>query len=252
MSTPPQGEPSVATEQAAIPLPPPEALAIARQLAVTLGETEEKPIIQIARIVDTLGPEETKAFVEKAQVVYAGDGLLAKDKATGEMRKRTLGGTFFRLVRDHVGEKDWRKKIKPVMKQKALQAASPEAQYIIAREAANRQNFKPGNAASSKLILMGRPGTVQKQPTFVAVTVKVDQPPQFPKGLPTLKTEVRHLVLITTKHWAKVEETITKNKEDSLYIEGYPMIQPGFSGIVVQATNVNTLGLMRGKKQGGA
>lgn len=48
MSTPLEGEPS-ATAQATILLPPPEALAFARELAEALGEQEEKPIIQIAR-----------------------------------------------------------------------------------------------------------------------------------------------------------------------------------------------------------
>ena len=32
-------------------------------------------------------------------------------------------------------------------------------------------------------------------------------------------------------------------------IEGYPTIQEGFEGVVVQATTLNTLGLMRARKE---
>src|SRR5215469_9048120 len=133
MSTPLNGEPSAVAPQATIPLPPPEALAFARQLAVVLGEQEEKPIIQIARAVDTLGQDKATALSEEALKVAAGEGILTKDKTTGEMRKRTPGGTFFALVRQEVGEKAWRKKIKPVLSQKKALAGNLEEQFAVIR-----------------------------------------------------------------------------------------------------------------------
>ena len=82
MSAPPQGEQPAATQQATILPPPPEALAYAQKIAGTLGETEEKPIIQIARIVDTLGPQETDTLVAKAQAAFAGDGAYSPEPHT--------------------------------------------------------------------------------------------------------------------------------------------------------------------------
>jgi hypothetical protein len=279
MSTAPQEEPAAETPpQPAIPLPPPEAIAYARQLAVVLGETEEKPIIQIARAVDHLGQEKAKEIADEAQRVYAGDGLLGKDKATGEMRKRTLGGTFFRLVRDDVGEKKWRRYIKPVMKQQGA-TGDPEQQFAIVRDAS--ANWHPGTAKKVEITLTGRPTNVQKQPTFIALSFIIKDTPVLPKGMPTFrvksqpkeekpadkpegaaearpaakvksdnKGETRYLVLIAPKQWAKVEESITKRKDDQLVIKGFSMIQPSFSGIVVLGLNVNSIAMMRGGGKG--
>ena len=271
MSTPQEGEQPAATQQATIPPPPPEALAYAQKIAGTLGETEEKPIIQIARVVDTLGPEETDALVVKAQAAFAGEGVLTQDGS----RKRNLGGSFFWLVREHVGPKVWRKKIKPVISQKKALAVDLEQQFAVIREAASRQNFKAGNTTKVEITLTGTPLSVQKQPTFVALSFIDKDPPPLPKGVPTLerkggskaeaktedktdgkaekktsksKSETRYLVLVATKQWARVEEALQKNKNDKLVIKGYSLVQPNFAGIVVQAINVNSVGLMSAKR----
>ena len=104
---------------------------------------------------------------------------------------------------------------------------------------------------SVKLTLIGRLGTVQKQATFVGFTLNsaTHQMPPPPKGLPPLKGTTKYLVLAATKQWDKVEPALSKDKEDKLFIEGYPTMQEGFAGIVVQATTLNTLGLMRAKKE---
>ena len=104
---------------------------------------------------------------------------------------------------------------------------------------------------SVKLTLIGRPGTVQKQTTFVGFTLNssTHQIPPPPKGLPTLKGTTKYLVLAAIKQWEKVEPALSKDKEDKLYIEGYTTLQEGFAGIVVQATTLNTVGLMRAKKE---
>src|SRR5690348_3050051 len=90
MSAPLEGERPAAT-LATIPPPPPEALDYAQHIASILGETEAKPILQIASIVATLGPEETDALVAKALAAFAGEGVLTQDGS----RKRNLGGGFF-------------------------------------------------------------------------------------------------------------------------------------------------------------
>ena len=103
---------------------------------------------------------------------------------------------------------------------------------------------------SVKLTLIGRPGTVQKQATFVGFTLNsaTHQMPPPPKGLPPLKGTTKYLVLAAMKQWDKVEAALSQDKEDKLYIEGYPTMQEGFAGIVVQATTLNTLALMRARK----
>lgn len=271
MSTPLEGEPSAAAPQATIPPPPPEALAYAQTIAGTLGETEEKPILQIARIVATLGPEETDALVAKAQAAFAGEGVLTQDGS----RKRNLGGSFFWLVREQVGKKVWRKQIKPVLSPKKALAANLEQHYAIIREAASRQNFKAGDTSKVELTLTGTPISVQKQQTFVALSFIDKDPPPLPKGVPTLerkakskaetKTEdttngiaekkpstsqgqTRYLVLVALKQWDKIEEALKQNKHDKLVIKGYSLVQPNFAGIVVLAYQIISVGFRSAKR----
>jgi hypothetical protein len=104
---------------------------------------------------------------------------------------------------------------------------------------------------SVKVVLVGRPGTVQKEATFVGFTLNsaTHQIPPPPKGLPPLKGTTKYLVLAAMKQWDKVEPALNKNKEDKLVIEGYTTIQEGFAGIVVQATSMSTQGLQRARKE---
>lgn len=271
MSMPLEGEPPVAVSQPTIPPPPPEALAYAQTIAATLGETEEKPIIQIARIVVTLGPEETDALVARAQAAFAGEGVLTQDGS----RKRNLGGSFFWLVREHVGKKVWRKQIKPVLSPKKALAANLEQHYAIIREAASRQNFKAGDTSKVELTLTGTPLSVQKQQTFVALSFIDKDATPLPKGVPTLERKgtgkaeakpedttngaaeqkaakgtvgTRYLVLVALKQWTKIEDALKQNKNDKLVIKGYSLVQPNFAGIVVLAYQINTVGLLSAKR----
>ena len=102
---------------------------------------------------------------------------------------------------------------------------------------------------SSKLVITGRPGPIQKQQQYVAFSIKSPQPPPLPKGLPTLKGETKYLILVTEKQWNKVEKQINDDKEDKLFIEGFSTVQPDFPGVIVLAQSINTTGLMRTRKQ---
>src|SRR5215467_8396005 len=106
MSTPPSGNQPAGAASATIPPPSPEGLALAQKLAVTQGETEEKPIMQLARAVDYLGTDKAQAYTDEAVALAAGEGILTKDGG----RKRSPGGTFFALVRQRLAhpKKDWR------------------------------------------------------------------------------------------------------------------------------------------------
>ena len=71
-----------------------ERYAIAEQL----GEDSPQAVALIGRILRTLGPDATRHFVAEAQRLDASGGLLTEDGS----RKRTLGGTFFYLIKEHL------------------------------------------------------------------------------------------------------------------------------------------------------
>ncbi|HEU5087850.1 MAG TPA: hypothetical protein VFT99_10405, partial [Roseiflexaceae bacterium] len=71
-----------------------ERYAIAEQL----GENSPQAVALIGRILRTLGSDATQQFVAEAQRLDETGGLLTEDGS----RKRTLGGTFFYLVKEHL------------------------------------------------------------------------------------------------------------------------------------------------------
>jgi hypothetical protein len=97
------------------PKPPKPLDPAAQQIATTLGETESVPLMHIRRIVQTLGPERALQLLAQAQAVEAQGGLMLLDGS----RRRTLGGVFFRLVREQTTPAErsriwpWNKKPKP-------------------------------------------------------------------------------------------------------------------------------------------
>jgi PHAX RNA-binding domain len=97
------------------PKPPKPLDPAAQQIATTLGETESVPLMHIRRIVQTLGPDRALQLLEQAQAAEAQGGLMVLDGS----RRRTLGGVFFRLVREQTTPAErsriwpWVKKPKP-------------------------------------------------------------------------------------------------------------------------------------------
>jgi hypothetical protein len=90
---------------------------VAAQVADALGETEQEPRRQIARAVQVLGEARALAFLAETQEVEAAGGLMT---STGE-RKRTPGGTYFKLMRSAITGRE-RRTIFPQLPKAARQA----------------------------------------------------------------------------------------------------------------------------------
>jgi PHAX RNA-binding domain-containing protein len=99
------------------PKPPKPLDPAAQQIATTLGETEDVPLMHIRRIVQTLGPERALQLLAQAQTAEAQGGLMVLDGT----RRRTLGGVFFRLVRENTTPAE-RSRIWPWTKKPKLKA----------------------------------------------------------------------------------------------------------------------------------
>jgi hypothetical protein len=94
------------------PLLPKQAKAAAA-IAETLDETEEVPVRQINMLVRLCGNRFAETLADEAKRIEAGDGMMTLDGS----RKRTVGGTFFQLMRVHtapdVRRIVWSRKGKP-------------------------------------------------------------------------------------------------------------------------------------------
>ncbi|HZG68152.1 MAG TPA: phosphorylated adapter RNA export RNA-binding domain-containing protein, partial [Herpetosiphonaceae bacterium] len=81
----------------------------AMRIADALGERVTGPRAQVGRVVQVLGIERAQAIYEQTLEVEAAGGMMLPDGS----RRRTLGGVFFKLVRDSVSDTD-REKIFPL------------------------------------------------------------------------------------------------------------------------------------------
>src|ERR687893_2027350 len=78
-----------------------EIREVVYEIARRLRETERAPINTIARIVRRLGREATLGWVEQAETIEANGGMTLPDG-----KRRTLGGVFFKLVKDSIPKED--------------------------------------------------------------------------------------------------------------------------------------------------
>src|SRR3712207_1600217 len=232
-----------------------EYAQVAQQIADQLGETEKTPLAQIRRMLQTIGPERTQAFVDQALAIEAKGGMLLPDGS----RKRTLGGVFFRLVRDQVSEAE-RRAIWPYppWQQRTQRSKAPVAPTVVqlppfqweqADEVIAAVTNHPGEASTVKVTIIGRPSEIVERQGVIILALQSTAIPSLPKGLPAPPAQpTKYLVFVSQKQWKRVAEAL-QNPEDKLIIEGYPVHHPRFTGITVYATQVTTTRLQAAKRQ---
>ena len=74
-----------------------------------------------------------------------------------------------------------------------------------------------------KMTLIGRPGRVIEKGEVMITSLQSSSVPSLPKGLPQPPGDpTTYIVYIGLKQWRRVRESIQKNPDDKLIIEGYP------------------------------
>ena len=100
-----------------------------------------------------------------------------------------------------------------------------------------------------KVTVIGRPNHVVERQGVVILALRSMKPPTLPKGLPPLPaTPTNYMVFIQQKQWNKVREAM-QQPDDALIVEGYPVHEPRFAGIMVYATQVTTKALQAAKRK---
>jgi len=195
-------------------------LNIADSIAARLNETEETPVHTIERIVKVLGEERALALLDEAiKIDTEGGGMRTDD---GE-RCRTLGGTFFKLTKNQVTSRQrWKifnstgpaqpaPKIEPISRQECEQ---------LSTEAINSTQ---GEISAVKLTLIGQPGRVIEKETVVITAMQSSKAPSLPKGLPQPSGDpTTYVIYIAMEQWHNVKDSLARNPEDKLIVEGYP------------------------------
>jgi len=239
---------------------PPDVWALARAVAVVLGETMPPPLRLITRIMDRLGPARARALLGQALTVEAQGGLTLPDGT-----RRTPGGVFFFLVRTSAEiKREDKAYIFPRQGGHPPQAGDtgagasapspppppPPAAWTDDDYRAINQHLHDeiGRATTVKITVIGRPGTAVEQGQAVVVALVSEKVPDLPKGLPEPPAGTRYTVFVAHKPWTKVAEALTADAEDAAIIEGYAALDPRVEGIAVYATSATTKRLQAAKR----
>jgi hypothetical protein len=209
------------------------------ELAAALDESEAKPLADLQRVIEHIGVDRARQLVDRAREVDAEGGMLTCD----ESRRRTLGGVFFQLAREHIP------RIPPPPRKRRLRW--PEAAEVAAEAAAAMADSNEREESSVKITLIGRPGRTITRGAVVVTMMYNKSRPTLPKQLPKLSgadVETPYTVFIAAKQWRKVEEAL-RDKDDALIIEGYPFLDPDVKGICVFAKSTTTKLLQRARRE---
>ena len=209
-------------------------------IAAQLDESAPHVMGQIQRIVEHLGTEFAYGFLDKTKQCLAEGGVLTHDGK----RKRTLGGTFFFLVRGGVTAEQhqaiWPQHQLPghlrPRRSKPLRLPWDEA-----RAASPDALSQQGTAMSAKLTLVGRPGKIIEKEYAVITTLTSEKAPSIPRGVPKApEAPVVYLVFIARQQWDKVAEALAADEDDRLVVTGYPVLDKQTEAIVVLGQSVTT------------
>jgi hypothetical protein len=234
-----------------IPIPTVDAFAESvTHIAQRLGETQSVPLELIRRIAQHIGVEAAQRFMQEAQRVEQQGGLL---RASGKDR-RTLGGVFFKLVKESVSADTrkiiWKRFGPRKRKKQSVSVAPPfvweeRANLVFIQDSLK----KPGEAITVKITLVGRPSRIIQKDSCVITTMQNGKAPTLPKGLPTPpSTPTNYIVYIALKQWKTLEESL-KDPNDLLIIEGYATFDAQLKAMAVFAQNATSKLIQAAKRE---
>jgi len=188
---------------------------VVQKIATTLGETSETPLAEIRRVIEVHGEEKALSILDETCKIEVGDGMLTDDGK----KRRTLGGIYFKLVKNQSTPKE-RGKIFGPSSRIPLKYFTWEESKELSNEALK---LPKGEVTEVKVNIIGRPGRVIEKSTVVITSMQNSQPPNLPKGLPVPTSDpTTYIVYIAMKQWSKVKDSIEKNPDDKLIVDGYP------------------------------
>jgi hypothetical protein len=209
-------------------------------LAEVLQEPNRPLLMQVLR---TLGQDRTRAVLTATLQCEANGGMRTKDGT----RRRTPGGIFFQLVRQHA-RPDERRRLFPRPAPQPGQAPRvltwEEASSLMQTPATE----PPGEARTMKLTLIGRPGKIETRQQCVVFRIQGKPPGALPRGLPPMPSTpaLTWNVMVALRQWNRVKDSLTANQDDQLIIEGYPLMQG--SEHVLLAQSCTSVALQRAQK----
>lgn len=234
------------------------------RIAQDLEETADAPRRQIRRIVQQCGAVQALAWLEQTQAIELAGGM----RTTDGSRRRTPGGVYFKLVRDHLLQAGLRHYVRAIWQRRrpsrpgptGLPAPSTTMQGELDCPAAMSWNGRgamigearaqTGKVQQVNITIIGRPGRVVERSQVTLLLLKHAGPlPALPKGIPVLPhvPETTYIVYVAAQQWRKVKDALT-NPDDMLIVEGVQFYDATYQAIAVFARRTTTQ-LMQAARQ---
>jgi hypothetical protein len=226
-------------------VPQAEARRVAEDIARQLDETNPEALDQIELIVQRLGVDKAQEFLRETLEIEDQGGLLVRDGS----RRRTPGGVYFYSVRGKVSRKD-RWAIWPHLAPKPKPPPPPPFEWEERLMIVPKLLEKVGEAKIVKITIIGRPGRIVEKDDVVLISMQHSgKAPSLPKGLPPIPAEpTTYIVYIARNQWRKVAKAI-KDPNDSLSVEGLPVLDKRLGTVAVFARSVTTKLLQAEKRE---
>jgi hypothetical protein len=218
---------------------------VVQKIATALGETNETPLAEIRRAIEVLGEEKALGILGETLKVEAEEGLLTDDG----QRRRTLGGIYFKLVKNQTTPKERGRIFGPSSRVPPKYYTWEESKELSTKAL----TLPKGEVIEVKVNIVGRPGRVIEKSTVVITSMQNSLPPNLPNGLPVpAKDPTTYIVYIAMKQWSKVKDSINNNPNDKLIIDGYPAFDKriGQTGaMTIYAQSVTTQMLQQERRE---
>jgi hypothetical protein len=187
-----------------------------------LAQVLQEPNVPLLRqVLAVLGLDHTAALLAEALEVEAHGGLLVRNGT----RRRTPGGVFFQLVRQHAtrSQRDYLFP-RPALQTPPAQTLTWDAVPTVIQTLATQP---AGEARTMKLTLIGRPGKVETRGQAVVFRMQGKPPGALPRGLPPgpAQAPLTWTVMVALRQWNRVKDSLATHQDDQLIIEGYPAMQ---------------------------
>ncbi len=225
---------------------------MATRVADQLGERNNKPRQQIAKIISLCGLKYAEKLVEETKEIEAQGGMMTQN---GE-RRRTMGGVFFQLARQQLPEEmrdrifnSWRHAINQHIKKEQQYPAYDFEQRASMLEGV--LNDEAGEMTEMKISLSGRPGPVERRRELVITTLdyKLSEGFAMPRGVPLPHlTEHTYVVYIASKHWDNIEKAL-KDETDELLVEGICAFDEEIDKFAIYSTYATTKKLQKKERK---
>lgn len=226
---------------------------VAREIAHALGETEKGPRIQIARIINHFGVDAARAWLAQTASIEAAGGQMLPAPYN---RRRTPGGVFFALVRQHMEQAGMVEELGRIFVRNPRRPRSSDGRRpeIAAAEPPFRwedriaivRSFAPedkGEATSMQSKLVVRPGKVIERGDIAITSVNLPKPPTtMPKGMPAPPAHAGDCTIyLAIKQWRKIKDAVRSQKDDKLIVEGYFVWDTELEGYALYAQSVKSV-----------